>query len=710
MMKRPSSISRRITRASLIATTCNILLAGAAAAQSEPEEERAETEGDDIIVTASRIDDPQSAPIAISSIGGEVIEARLYDTLFDVAPQLPGLTLNGTAAYGNFPIGIRGIASSTSLVGADDPVAVYLDGVYLGKPSAVMGDLLGVEQIDVIRGPQGSLYGRNATAGAVVITRREPGREPEFSASAAYGSFDRWRLSGRAAGPIAGEDLRASLDLSHTDADGWGTNLFDGSDVVRRRSTAGLGTLLFDGERVRAALRFDYMDARVNDGYKKLNAIPYHPARPNIADASLRGDESTFGFDFPTVLDHSSGGVTLNVETDIGGLTLRSVTGWRQDDVQGSIDTDGTVAPVNTNQTGERHEQLTQSLILSDETGRTSWIGGIDAYFGSTEVVQVVGVVPLASTLTISADAEVAAVGAFLEVTHELSDRFAVTAGARLNYDHKDYVSAGAGTGIFPVIGPFALEDSWTSFTPSLRFSYTPTEDWLIYASAAKGFKSGGMTALQAAPFAPETVWSYELGSRWTSPDGRLHVNGSIFHADYQDLQVRVSRGIGIIQTLNAASATVRGAEFETSWVPVEGLRISGFVNYVDAEYDEYLGPGGFDNAGERLNRAPKWQTGSVLAYEQPTAIGLFSAEAVYSHRSRIFFSAPNVLGLSSEAYHRLDLRAGYETPDGRWHLAVVAKNVTNDRHVNNVIIFGSNLVATFNEPRSLQLQAGFRF
>lgn len=695
---------------SFLALGCSILWSPVAAAQTQITAADDEADAGEIVVTASgRIADTDSAPIAVSTLSGELIAARLQDTLFDVAPQLPGLTLNGTAGYGNFPIGIRGIASSTSLIGADDPVAVYLDGVYLGKPSAIMGDLLEVAQIDVVRGPQGTLYGRNATAGAVLITRREPGRDPEFSASASYGSFERWRLTGRAAGPI-GDGLGASLAVTRTDAEGWGRNIFDGSPVVKRRGTAGIGTLAYDRNGLRAVLRADYMDERINDGYKKLNAIPYVAARPNIADASLRGDESTFAFNFPTFLDHNSAGVSLNVETDFSGMKLQSVTAWRTDTVEGSIDTDGTAASVNTNVTDEHHEQFTQSLILSGVSGATSWIAGVDAYNGKTDLVQVVGLVPLASSLTISASANVTAVGAFTEITQKLGEAVAITAGARINHDHKDFESAGAGRGVFPTTPPRDLKHSWTSFTPALRVSYTPTNDFLIYASVAKGFKSGGMTALQATPFEPETVWSYEVGSKWESSDRKVRITGAVFHADYNDLQVRVSRSLGIIQTLNAASATVRGAEFEANLQPVQGLRFSAFVNYTDAEYEDYIGPGPFDNEGETLNRAPKWQVGATAGFEHPTQIGSFSAEAVYSYRSRIYFSAPNVNGLSSEAYNQIDLRGGYETPDGRWSLAIVGKNLTQNRRINNVIIFGGNLVGSFNEPRSVQVQVGVKF
>lgn len=662
----------------------------------------------EVIVSATRRDTPlERTPVAVSAISGKVLSARMDQTLFDLAPQLPGLTMNGSAGYDNFPLGIRGIASSTSLIGSEDPVAVYLDGVYLGKPSAVMVDLLDVEQIQVIRGPQGTLYGRDATAGAILITQPHPSRRPDLTASASYGSFGQWRLASRVSGPLS-DAWSGTVAVAHSGESGWGTNTFTGSKAVGKQSTAEVGALAFDQDALHATLRVDGLDEKIHDAFKKINAIPYSAAHPNIANDSLAGDPSTFAFNFPTVESHDGGGASLAVEYDMSGAVLKSITGWRFDDLRGSIDTDGTAKSLTTNVTNEHHHQLSESLTLSGDGAYDSWITGLDAYHAIDNLVQVVGVPALASSLTVSAHEQLTAVGVFAEYTRKLGSRFALTGGGRVNDDHKDFTSAGGGAGVLPSTPAAGLTHSWTSFTPSARATYTPNKQLLVYASVGKGFKSGGMTALQATPFNPETVWNYEGGLKWTSASQRMYVNADGFHEDYKNLQVRVSRGLGLIQTLNAAAARINGAEFETGVTLLKGLRLSAFANFTDARYLDYIGPGPFNNAGQSLNRAPKWQTGATLDFDHDTPIGLFSGELTYSERTRIYFSAPNVDGLSSPGYSQLDARLGYEVPSGRWRLSLIGKNLTDQRHVDNVVIFASTLAANFNEPRSILAEVGF--
>ena len=466
----------------------------------------------EVIVSATRRHTPlERTPVAVSAISGRQISDRMDQTLFDLAPQLPGLTMNGSAGYENFPLGIRGIASSTSLIGSEDPVAVYLDGVYLGKPSAVMVDLLDVDQVQVIRGPQGTLYGRDATAGAILITQSHPSSHPELTASASFGNFGQWRLASRVSGALS-QDWSGTLAVAHSDESGWGTNTFNGSKAVGRQSTSELGALAFDRGSLHAILRVDGLTEQIHDAYKKINAVPYSAAHPNIADDSLAGNPSIFTFNFPTGESHDDGGASLEVAYDMPGATLKSITGWRFDDLRGSIDTDGTAASLSTNVTNEHHHQFSQSFSLSGNSNYNTWITGIDAYHATDTIVQVIGAPVIASSLTISAREQLTAVGAFAEYTQKLGDRFALTAGGRINEDHKDFTSAGGGVGLIPSTPAASLTHSWTSVTPSARATYTPNKQLLLYVTVGKGFKSGGMSALQGTAFDPESVWNYEAG------------------------------------------------------------------------------------------------------------------------------------------------------------------------------------------------------
>ncbi|MDB5364838.1 MAG: hypothetical protein JWM77_765 [Rhodospirillales bacterium] len=686
-----------------------MLLAGTAfCAMQEP----ALAQVEEVVVTATRrATRLQDTPVAVSTISGAVLESRGAVNLFDAAPYLPGLTINGTAGYGNFPLGIRGIAASTSLLGSDDPVAVYIDGVYIGKPAAIMAELLDLDRIEIVRGPQGTLYGRNATAGAVLLTRREPGHEPDYSVDASYGSFGRWRVQARASTPIEGDRLRGSIAVSSTDMDGWGTNSVTHAEAVKRKATAAVGTLVSEGDVVKFTLRADGMSETVHDAFQKINAVNFVAASPSLADSRLRHDPDSYALDYPTYFTRRDGGLSLNVEAKLRFATLHSVTGFRHDKIYGTIDTDGTAASLNRNQTEEKHDQYSQSLFLTGTYDRLDWIAGVDLFKSIGDVQQRVSAVAAASSLNIIASADVESVGGFGEATWRVTDQFSATAGARYSHEQKRYSDRADAVGVFPPTAFASQEKSWDAFSPSLRLSYKVTQDALVYASVAKGFKSGGFSAGQRVPFEPETVWTYEAGAKTTWLGGKLRVNGAIFYSDYKNLQVRVSTGLGTIQTLNAGASTVQGAEFESEVELAPGFHLSGFANYVDATYDKYLGIGGLNNAGQTLNRAPKWQVGATARYERRLAqAGRINGELVYSYRSRIYFQAPNLQALSAEPYRTLDANVGYETEDGHWTVAVLGKNITDNRHINNVVIFGANLIASYNEPASVRVQLGYRF
>lgn len=666
---------------------------------------------DAVVVTATRRPtDVQDIPISVVAVDAELLEDRGAANLFEAAPYLPGLTMNGSAAYNNFPLGIRGIASSTSLVGSDDPVAVYLDGVYIGKPSAVVTELLGLDHVEVIRGPQGALYGRNATAGALLLVRKTPPNEMQVEGNLRYGSFDQWRAEGRVAGPLSSEGLSGSLNFMATDRDGWGTNNFDGSKSNYRKSTAGLGSLQFDSGALSAALNVDYVDETVGQGFARINAVPFAQANPISADDDLLGDPDEYNTNYPSQFDRTGGGASLNVEIDLGGGTkVHSVTGYRFDDVSGTTDSDGTSVDFSRNQTDERLDQFVQTLYAAGGGTRSEWLLGADFYAGQTRLQQLVSLVALNSSINVFADNETRSGAVFGEYTYGLTDRLRLTGAARYSQETKRFEDRSEGAGLLGSLPNRVQSETWDSFTPSLRASFDATEDVLLYASLSTGFKSGGFTVQQAGSFDPENVLTYEAGLRSTYADGRVLLNGAIFSSEYKDLQVRVPISFGVIQTRNAGKAKINGFEMETAVELNEFFNLSGYVTYLDATYDDYIGPGNIQNAGQRLSRAPEWQGGVTFGAGRDIKSGRISGELAYTFRDQIYFQAPNLEPIGSPAFDRIDARAEFATLDDRWSLALVGRNITDERHVDNVIILGSSLLANFNEPASWYLQLRYR-
>jgi iron complex outermembrane receptor protein len=695
--------------ASALGAGC-LAFVGARAETAAPTAPTADTRVQEIIVTATRrATNIQDTPVAISAVSGKKLENLEVTDLFTAAPYLPGVTINGTAGYGNFPVGIRGVASSTSSVGSDDPVATYIDGVYVGKPSAVMADLLDVDQVEVVRGPQGTLYGRNASAGAILVNHATPTDTPSFSGDVSDGSFGRWVIDGRASGPL-GDGFTASLAIRHTDMSGWGENTYNDTKAVSREATSEVAALAYQAGPWKSVLRADAEDETNHDAFKKINAIPFNTADPVSADASLAGAPNTYSFNYPTVFNRRDGGLSLTNEVDLGGGTvLHSITGYRYDTLKGTLDTDATAANLNTNGTDEGLNQFSQTLYATGGRGWGTWIGGLDFYKGLTRVDQLVGDPAIGSSLDIFGHDDDTSLAGFGEGTAKLGD-FSLTGGGRLSTENKDFEYRGVGAGLIPNYADTRLSKTWNAFTPSVRLAYDPTQAVMAYVSVASGYKSGGFTVLQPAAFNPERVLTYEAGVKTTWLDGALTLDGDAFWSDYKNLQVRVPISVGVIETLNAAAATIRGAEFEGGWRVTDRLSFTGFADFTDAQYDNYIGPGGIQNSGQYLDRAPKWQDGATARYAQPIGLGKLTGELTYAYRSKIFFQAPNLTALGSPGFNQLDARIAYDTPDGHWTLALVGRNLIDGRHIDNVIVFATNLVASYNEPASYVVKLSFRY
>ncbi|MEQ8264132.1 TonB-dependent receptor [Pseudohaliea sp.] len=705
MLGNRSSVRRQKVRA--LAMT---ILSSAPGAQSVLAQEQTMMLEEVLVTATRRASDIQTTALSIAAVDGQRIDALGATNLFEAANYLPGVTITGTAGYNNFPIGIRGIASSTSLVGSDDPVAVYVDGVYIGKPSAVMSEMLGLERVEVLRGPQGALYGRNATAGAILLVHELPSDTPEASINLRYGNYNRWRTRFGASGPLALDGVSAGIDLSFTDEDGWGDNLLTGGEANAREASAALGTFAYEGDVLSVAMRVDGMDEEVSQGFQRLNALPFNQADPSQADNSLQGDPDDYMTNFPAVFDRSGGGVNLTIDLEPGSFGIHSVTGYRLDDLEGSLDSDGSATDFSRNETDERHDQFFQSLFLTRATDHSDLIAGVDIYLAQTRLQQKVSLVSFASSLNIFADNESRAASVFAEYSRDISEALRLTLGGRYSYEEKRFEDRSEGEGLLADIPNRVQENDWDSFTPVARLSFDATEDVMLYGSVSTGFKSGGFTVQQAGSFNPEDVITYETGIKSSWDNGRITANGALFYSDYDDLQVRVPVSFGVIQTRNAGEAEILGVEMDASLALGDVFRLSASMTYLDTEYVDFLGPGDIQNQGERLNRAPEWEGSVTLDFTKTLDLGIVSGELTYAYRDEVFFQAPNLEALGSPAYDQLDARLALTAASGRWSLSLVGRNLLDERYVANVVVLGSGLIATYNDPPRYFVEAEYRF
>ncbi len=721
----------------------SLLIATAVAAALPPRSVQAQNapEGalQEIVVTAQkRAENLQDTPIAISAITGTALEQLNLLNVAAIATQSPSLAYS--EAGGEAQIYIRGIGSNIFSVGVDQSVATHIDGVYIGRANMGLTQFLDVERVEILRGPQGTLYGRNATGGAINVISRQPTDDVEGYASLLFGSFERREIKAALSGPLGGGwsarlALRGAKDDGYTeDLDPRGSNEIDDTDLQAIR-----GTLRWSNDAVTASLSADYSE------FTNGNTSIYPLDNVGLAEtlgAVPTGDIHKTRNNTPSFHDWQTGGVTLNLDWKINdALTLSSVTGYREWDSDFLFNTDGTEIEVTRSTFIYSSSQVSTELRLVGEQTWGNWIVG--AYYLDEDKFGGLGLVrnsffpanPAAPlSFIFQADGGGTASALFAQSTWDLTDRWALTAGVRYSEEEKDDLLRQSTLapdvellGLFtrrPIPAATAastrnVERKWTAWTPKLGIDWRPADHQLYYLSYSKGFKSGGFNDLSVInpPFDPEYVKSYEIGAKTEWLDRRLRLNASAFHYDYTNLQVSVFASLGAITTTfttNAAEATVQGLELELQARPVRNLDLAASISWLDATYDSFITPYGtcpdanaaldprcagvvsgrprpIDAAGNRLNNAPEWKGTLSAGYGIDLASGgRVSLFAQVSHQGRVFFLPANTDVMSQRAYTLVDARVAYTTENGALELAAFGKNLGDEEYFHNIVQFTS--------------------
>ncbi len=734
---------------------------------------RAQTNGqapsvglNEIVVTAQRRQElSQDVPIAVTPLPQDFLIENEIHTLEDLNATVPSFVTTNTVSYGAAPLSIRGIggANGGGNFFADEPVAVYVDGIYVSGLNFSTADLLDIGSIEVLRGPQGTLYGRNSTAGALLIKSARPTDEFEGYLRASGSSLDEWRITGAVSGPIVPGRLKARAAVQYSDRNGWGDNTFDGSDVAASEDfSARLSFELTPNEDLTVNVVGEYLDReavpatiQVADLSSVLAASPF-VKRP---DFSRVLDDNDFALNDPNFVDSETFQVMVSINYDLGWASLDSITGYRDYDLTGAQDSDGTALTLFNNNGDLSIKQWSQELRLTSNTdGRLSWIVGFYYIHNNSKMNPFLirnfnalfGVGTLAE---FRAFQKLDALAVFADATYEITDRLSLTFGGRYSYEMKDFtndllVSILNGGTIPPFAPPplagltfaagdvfsdppaFVSDDTWEDFSPRVVVDFKVTDDILAYASYSQGFKSGGFNAFGLAPsFDQEDLNAYEIGLKSDLAGNRLRLNIAGFYYDYSDLQVRLGVPTGGVEIANAADATVKGVEVEATAVPMEGLTLTGNVSYLDAEFDSGMlrrVPEGVtfpigapiplevvDVSGNRLSRAPKWQTYLSGEYRFPVStIGTAGIQVSYRYQSNVFFLETNQTQptFKSGGWNQVDLRLSLQSADERWEVAVFGKNITDDRHITQVTQLGSFPNAAINEPRKWGGQISVNF
>lgn len=651
----------------------------------------------EIVVTAQRrAQTLADVPLSVSVLGGEALQRASVARLDDVSKLTPNFIVVQGATPQQNRFTVRGLTSSTSNQGIDPSVGVFLDGVYIARSEAVLGQLLDVERIEVLRGPQGTLYGKNTTVGAVNIITRRPSDTFEGQVLAEYGNYDSVRLQGRVSGPLVKGVAAGALTGFYTDHDGYTTNTANRQKLGSLKTWGGRGKLAIDaGESVAITLIADY---------EKDSGLG------STADLSRRDGVATDLYDYKTsrsggeINDVEIYGASGQVDWKFGdGMTLRSITGYRGSKMNNVVDSDSTEMAFPFGM-GYRIADATQTSqevqLFSPESGRLRYIVG--AFYLHQKlnskgglVVPALGVRPLDQTFNQSGDSY----AAFGQINYDIVDDLTLTLGGRYSHETRKATiaqTAPAGVGYATINPAIRRSSKESNFSPLVSLNYKIDRDVSLYATFAKGVKSGGFnaepyagtatTVSQTLAFRPEHATSYEAGFKSRFWERRASLNLSVYRMNFDDLQVSTFNGVAF-SVANAASARSTGVELEGALNPVKGLSLTGALGYSRAKYREFLFRSSpttpaVDLSDRQLGYAPKW-TGSLSAqYEHPVADAMTAGlRADYQYIGDQVLSAFLDSRSSQKAVELVNAR-GYLRTDGGLEFAVWAKNLFNTRYL----------------------------
>ncbi|HVR89795.1 MAG TPA: TonB-dependent receptor [Novosphingobium sp.] len=703
-----------------------------------------------IIVTARRREENLiDVPIAITALSGDQLAASGAADITALAETVPNVTLESSRATNStLTAFIRGVGQQDPVSGFEQGVGIYLDDVYLNRPQAAVLDIYDVQRIEVLRGPQGTLYGRNTVGGAIKYVTRRLDDEAHVSARATYGSYNQADGVLSVSAPIGSGVLRVGGAVARLTRDGFGKNLTTGLDNYNKNVWAGRGTIEVHGNGIFARLSGDYTHDKSNPrgGHRLIpSLLTAAPVLANVYDT--RG-----GLNFP-VQDVEAYGGSLFLEAEpADGLTFRSITSLRKDDSATPIDFDA-LPGVDVDVPGfYRNKQFSQELQLLVSKGNFNGLVGF-YYLNASALTQFdVRLFNVIAGLTgfTSADIGTDTMAGFADFTYDFTEQFSLSLGGRYTWDKRTGVILrqnylGGGSPVFGGAGtPFGApgtnfrgSNTFTKFTPKASLSFKPNPDTTLYASFSQGFKGGGFDPRGAgvnAPdtngdgiksdaeiaaflsFKPESVNSYEVGYKAQLFDRRLTLALAGFRMDYTDVQIpgSVACTIGGLPSFcgvvsNAGKARMQGFELETRAKLIDNdsgtLTFTGSLGYIDAKFKRYIANiGGVPTdvaAFRKIQNTPAWTGSAGLDYALAIGEGRLNVAGGMSFKSRTTnFEVPNPF-LDQPAYQLFDASIVYHAPDNHWTLGVYGKNLTDERIKTSgyTFIAGNATTGVFNTP-----------
>lgn len=698
---------------------------------------------DEVVVTAQRREERlQDVPITITVVNNALLATTNARNLSELQGAVPSAYFAGNSGGGRTYVTLRG-ATGLALNTGDEPVAIYMDDVYLGRGVTIgMADILDVAAIEIVRGPQGTLQGRNATAGAVLIRSAEPTRTPEGRIYASVADPQEYRVQAMISGPLT-DSLAGRLAVGYQDEEGWATNTVTGKPIGGAESYQGRVTLRWQpGDRFDARVVADFAHvenepAIVRGAATTFSPLPTGPLvvtptpqTPLSEDDRRRiFDDYEFALSPGTFTEVESAGVAARLTYSWDGVDLISVSGYRATDVFGLNDSDGlAVARQGFNTNLDESRQWSQELRLqSSGDQRLSWIVGAyyfaeDQFYDSTIFNQRF-TLPFNSASQFVGDIETRSVAAFADATFALTDQLNIIGGLRYTEDEKSLDGLIIGNNLDTnvttrtVLQPPTAKYDDTSYR--IKLQWEPSDDLMLFAGYGRGFRSGGFNPFaNQPPYDPEAILSLEVGLKANLFDRRLNLSLAAYDNDYEGLQLRAGVPSGGAIITNAATSKIRGAEIELTARPVDGVRISANASYTDATFESFPAARDIfdrptDASGNRLPRTPEWQYFISAAKDFDLSNGsTLTAEANFRWRDEYFFYFTNqdLATQRDGAGQELGARLVWQAPSQDWEVAIFGTNLTNERLVNTAAVTFNYPQIGFNKPRVIGVSLERRF
>lgn len=685
-----------------VAAVGGLTVASGASAQSE----QATQIGDVVVTAQKRSQSVQAIPAAITALGSEALEQRGVTDTSDLQFVVPSLQTG--KLLGQTAVTIRGVGLNQGSPG----VAIHVDGVYQARPA--MGDLgqVDLERVEVLRGPQGTLYGRNANGGVINFITKAPTDQFEGYVLGSYGNYDESRLQGVVNVPFS-DRIRARLVLDRWNREeGFIKNVIPGGqDLDKGTSLAGRLRVSADlTENLTLDLSTSALQSSGPSLYFTLHNKPNATAvaqNPFLQGAIIPLEPWRTSANDPVESDRNFGSGSATLTWDVGGATVRSITGFSRlsDRFLGDDDTFNLSAfPATRN---FRSKTWTQEINVSGDIGPVNLVGGVfymddDAYV-MQEYDFKLGVFPLPPSIlhfeTLSHKTRTLAT--FADATWNLTDRLRLLGGVRFSKDKQDstqrnYLQVNIPGVALPPTFTCPLQTNeveWSSTTPRIGAQYDLSNNANVYGNISKGFKVGGFNPFACKNvFEPEKLTAYEAGIKTRLFDRTLTLNASAFYYDYTDLQLNQVVGLAIL-IQNAPAAEIKGLEVEAAWQPDDHWTFNGNISLLNATYTEFsnvdsLQPElGLQNvSGHYLNDAPKRSINAGVAYRtDPYSFGSLTARIDLSYRSTFYFREFNNPLDAQEAYTLVNLGLIWDSPDEKYRVRLYGNNITNEAHINRM-------------------------